>query len=115
MTTQLTTTVRAVSDKVRIIDVQGDLTAQSEEMLANAYDEASNNGAKAIILNFEGLDYMNSSGIGLLVTMLIRVQRNKQRLLAYGLTDHLFLTSEKCAIWPIKMSPLADTKRPYGH
>ena len=31
---------------------------------------------------------MNSSGIGLLVTMLIRVQRSKQRLLAYGLTDH---------------------------
>ncbi len=31
---------------------------------------------------------MNSSGIGLLVTMLIRVQRQKQQLLAYGLSDH---------------------------
>lgn len=88
MTDKLTTTVRAVSDKIRIIDVRGDLTAQSEEMLTSAYDEASRNGVKAIILNFEGLDYMNSSGIGLLVTMLIRVQRNKQHLLAYGLTDH---------------------------
>jgi len=31
---------------------------------------------------------MNSSGIGLLVTLLIRAQRQKQQLLAYGLNDH---------------------------
>ena len=40
------------------------------------------------ILNFTGLEYMNSSGIGLLVTLLVRANRNQQRLLAYGLTDH---------------------------
>jgi len=31
---------------------------------------------------------MNSSGIGLLVTLLIRVNRQKQRMLSYGLSDH---------------------------
>ena len=31
---------------------------------------------------------MNSSGIGLLVTLLIRVNREKQRLLTFGLTEH---------------------------
>ena len=31
---------------------------------------------------------MNSSGIGLLVTLLIRVNRQKQRLLTYGLSEH---------------------------
>ena len=31
---------------------------------------------------------MNSSGIGLLVTLLIRTNRQKQRLIAYGLTEH---------------------------
>ena len=41
-----------------------------------------------MILNFEGLDYMNSGGIGLLVTTLIRAQRSGHRLLACGLTDH---------------------------
>ena len=43
---------------------------------------------RAVVLNFEGLEYMNSSGIGLLVTLLIRVNREKQRLLTYGLTEH---------------------------
>jgi len=31
---------------------------------------------------------MNSSGIGLLVTLLIRAQRQKQKLLACGLSEH---------------------------
>jgi anti-sigma B factor antagonist len=31
---------------------------------------------------------MNSSGIGLLVTILIRAKRQGQRLLAYGLNEH---------------------------
>jgi anti-sigma B factor antagonist len=41
-----------------------------------------------VILNFEGLDYMNSGGIGLLVTTLIRAQRAGHDLRAYGLTEH---------------------------
>jgi anti-sigma B factor antagonist len=39
-------------------------------------------------LNFSDLEYMNSSGIGLLVTLLIRVQRADQQLSAFGLSDH---------------------------
>ena len=53
-----------------------------------AYSTASEGGATAVVLDFAGLEYMNSSGIGLLVTMLIRTQRAKQSLLAAGLTDH---------------------------
>lgn len=88
MSNQLTTTIRPITPHTCIIDVQGDITAQAETDLMNVYNEASQNGTRAIILNFSGLDYMNSSGIGLLVTLLIRVQRQKQRLLAYGLSDH---------------------------
>ena len=69
-----------------ILDVQGDITAASEQTLMDAYTQAGN--APAIILNFSGLEYMNSGGIGLLVTLLVRANRQKQKLLAYGLTDH---------------------------
>jgi anti-sigma B factor antagonist len=84
----LSASVRNLSAVVSVIDIEGDISAQAEDSLMAAYAQASSNGTKAIILNFEGLDYMNSSGIGLLVTMLIRVQREKQQLLAYGLSDH---------------------------
>src|SRR5215216_3637292 len=80
--------VRKVNEKVSIIDIKGELTAFAEGVLMDAYNQASDGRVRAIILNFEGLEYMNSSGIGLLVTLLIRVNREKQRLLTYGLSEH---------------------------
>ena len=88
MSNELNATVRKLSGSAGVIDIHGDITAQAEESLMAAYSQASQGDTKTIILNFEGLDYMNSSGIGLLVTMLIRVQRQKQRLLAFGLSEH---------------------------
>ena len=80
--------VRAASDRVRVIDIEGDITAQSEDVLMDAYGRASGDGVMAIVLNFSALDYMNSGGIGLLVTLLVRAQRQRQQVLAYGLSDH---------------------------
>ncbi|MCA9999634.1 MAG: STAS domain-containing protein [Anaerolineales bacterium] len=88
MSKNLSLTVRQLAPGTNVIDVQGDITGQAEEALQAAYEQASQDKARAIILNLGGLDYMNSSGIGLLVTMLIRTQREKQKLLAYGLTTH---------------------------
>jgi anti-sigma B factor antagonist len=85
---QVTMDVRKVSDKVSVIDVEGELTAFAEGVLMDAYNQASDGRVHAIILNFEGLEYMNSSGIGLLVTLLIRINRERQKLLTYGLSDH---------------------------
>jgi anti-sigma B factor antagonist len=80
--------VREVTEQTRVIDIKGDITAQSEDVLMDAYGRSSGEGVKAIVLNFTGLDYMNSGGIGLLVTLLVRAKRKRQRMLAYGLSDH---------------------------
>jgi anti-sigma B factor antagonist len=85
---QVTMDVRKVSDNVSVIDVKGEMTAFAEGVLMDAYAQASDGRVRAIVLNFGGLEYMNSSGIGLLVTLLIRVNREKQRLLTYGLSEH---------------------------
>jgi anti-sigma B factor antagonist len=69
-----------------VVDIKGDVTAGSETVLMAAYDEIGN--ARAVVLNFSDLSYMNSGGIGLLVTLLVRAQRHSQQLLAYGLSDH---------------------------
>jgi anti-sigma B factor antagonist len=85
---QVKMNVRGAGQKASIIDVQGELTAFAEDVLMDAYNQASDGQVRAIILNFEDLEYMNSSGIGLLVTLLIRINREKQQLLTYGLSDH---------------------------
>ena len=71
-----------------IIAILGEMTGFAENDLMAAYNEATQDGAQAIILNFGDLEYMNSTGIGLLVTLLIRSQRQQQRLLACGLSEH---------------------------
>jgi anti-sigma B factor antagonist len=85
---KLDITVRTINVKTSILDIQGEVTGSAESILMDAYTQATAAGAEAVILNFGGLEYMNSSGIGLLVTMLIRTQRQKVRLLAYGLNEH---------------------------
>jgi len=40
------------------------------------------------VLNFTGLNYMNSGGIGMIVTLLVRANRQHQQLAAYGLPPH---------------------------
>jgi anti-sigma B factor antagonist len=95
-----------------IIDIKGDITAASEDVLMEAYNEASSDGARTIALNFSGLEYMNSGGIGLLVTLLVRANRQRQRLLAFGLTDHyreifeLTRLDEAIAIYPNEQEAL---------
>ena len=78
--------VRELSEGARVIDIKGDITSASEDVLMDAYNRAAESGVHAIVLSFAGLDYMNSGGIGLLVTLLVRAQR--QRLVAYGLNEH---------------------------
>lgn len=84
----LTVTARSVRANAHVLDICGDITASAESALMEAYAEAVARGAQTIVLNFSGLEYMNSSGIGLLVTLLIRANRAKQRLLACGLSEH---------------------------
>jgi anti-sigma B factor antagonist len=80
--------VRKITHETSIIDVEGEVNRYSENLLMDVYNRISEAGARNILLNFNRLDYMNSSGIGLLVTLLVRVQRQGQRLFAYGLNEH---------------------------
>ena len=63
-----------------ILRIEGDVTSGSEGDLMAAYGRAVDDGATAVVLDFSGLEYMNSGGIGLLVTLLVRAQRGGGRL-----------------------------------
>lgn len=79
---------RRIDAATCVLEVHGEVTAASEKALTDGYSEASTPATRAVIVDFTGLDYMNSGGIGLLVTMLVRANRQKQRLLAFGLNEH---------------------------
>src|SRR4051812_32998432 len=84
-----TVEVRSADDpSASVVAIVGDVTSGSEPALMDAFGRAVDGGARTIILDFAGLEYMNSGGIGLLVTLLVRAKRQGQRLLAVGLSDH---------------------------
>jgi anti-sigma B factor antagonist len=80
--------VSVVDEHTSIIRIDGDLTAAREAALMDAYNAAAGEATRAVILDFSDLEYMNSTGIGLLVTLLVRANRQGQKLLACGFTDH---------------------------
>lgn len=97
-----------------VIDIAGDVTAASEHDLMRAFDQANNGATSVIALDFGDLDYMNSGGIGLLVTLLVRANRQRQRLVAFGLDDHyrqifeLTRLDEAITLYDSERSAVAD-------
>jgi anti-sigma B factor antagonist len=84
----ITMDVRRVGDAVAIVDITGEVTAACEPVLMSAYEAAGGGETSKLVLNFAGLEYMNSGGIGMLVTLLVRANRQHQQLAAYGLSEH---------------------------
>ena len=81
------TTVAVTRDgSTAILRISGEITGGSEPPIMAAYATAGD--ARSIVLDFSQLEYMNSGGIGLLVTLLVRTQRAGQKLLAVGLSEH---------------------------
>ena len=86
---ELEISTRAIGEDVRIIDIKGEVTGFAEAKLMQAYTSLSGREVRVILLNFKEMSYMNSSGIGLLITLLIRASRLGQTLVGVGFSEHL--------------------------
>src|SRR5260370_12581617 len=73
---------------IAIIDLHGEVNALAENVLNTAYVDAESQESAAILLNFSGVDYINSTGIALIVSLLARARKSHRRLLACRLSDH---------------------------
>ncbi len=75
-------------DGVAFIDLTGDIDAGAEQELSRAYSVATDDGTTSLVLNFEDVGYINSTGIALIVNLLARARASHRRLLACGLSEH---------------------------
>ena len=71
---------------VTVIDMPMHIDISTEAALDTAYSEVSPKGA--ILLNFSGTQYINSSGIALIVGILARARKQSRPISAYGLSAH---------------------------
>lgn len=73
---------------VAILDLRGEIDAGADEGLTAAYERAERHDPEVILLNFGSVDYINSTGIALIVGLLARARNTGRRLIASGLNDH---------------------------
>ncbi len=70
-----------------VIDFGGDIDRDAAAGIEDAYQVAADKNG-ALILNFEGVDYINSTGIALIVGLLAKARSASRDVSAFGLTDH---------------------------
>jgi anti-anti-sigma factor len=71
-----------------IIDLAGQIDSFAEERLNAIYREAEAAVPGAIVLNFSEVQYINSTGIALIVGLLAQARKARRELAVFGLSDH---------------------------
>src|SRR5260221_10663037 len=73
-------------DGIAVLDLTGEVSAGAEQKLLEAY--AQTGGEKVVRLDFSAVDYINSTGIALIVGLLAQARAAGQEVQALGLAEH---------------------------
>lgn len=71
-----------------IIDIQGDLTASADKDIGAAFQEACKRNPSNILLRFHDRSHINSSGLAVVINLLIDSQKRGCRIFVSGLSRH---------------------------
>ncbi|MBI5930791.1 MAG: hypothetical protein HY862_15885 [Chloroflexi bacterium] len=74
--------------KIGFLDFPRDVIAQTRESAYAAYNQLSVSKVDIVAMNFETSDYLNSAGIGLVISLVEDANRAGRRVFAYGLSSH---------------------------
>jgi anti-sigma B factor antagonist len=69
------------------IDMSGDVNRAAQEGLEAAYAEAAS-GPGRLLLDFGDVDFINSTGIAVIVGILAKARAVGREVVAHGLSDH---------------------------
>ena len=73
---------------VAVLRFEGDISSTSRDSVLGKYKELPKESSKRIFLDFTKVDYINSSGLALVIQLLIEADRSAQKISAFGLSPH---------------------------
>jgi anti-anti-sigma factor len=73
-------------DGVGVVGLSGDVSAAAEDRLREAYGTLA--ADTVVVLDFSEVDYINSTGIALIVGILAEARKTGQEIRARGLAEH---------------------------
>ena len=73
---------------VSVLRFEGDIASTSKDAVLGTYQALPKTTVKLILLDFTKVDYINSSGIALVIQLLIEAANSGQKVCAFGLSAH---------------------------
>jgi anti-sigma B factor antagonist len=71
---------------IAVLRFSGDISSASKEPVLGAWQTVAGSGP--VLLDFSKVDYINSSGIALIIQILMEADKTGQKVAAFGLTPH---------------------------
>lgn len=74
-------------DPVTVLRFAGDITSASQAAVLGTFEKLGT-GVKRVLLDFSKVEYLNSSGIALVIQLMIAASKHGQMIQTFGLTPH---------------------------
>jgi anti-sigma B factor antagonist len=88
MTPQAQTNVKVEQNgSLAVLRFEGDVTSASKDAVLGTYDKLTPE-TKEILLDFSKVSYLNSSGIALVIQLLMEANKSERKVQTFGLTPH---------------------------
>lgn len=71
-----------------VLDLSGLLDRTAEARMTEVFGDALARGSGPVVFNFQAVDYINSTGIALVVGALAKARTAGRPVRAFGLSDH---------------------------
>lgn len=82
--------IEAINDKTCILRLEGNLIGEQDGMaLADAFNEQMEQGMRYFIVDLTELQHINSSGLGVLITLLTRARKKDGELLLVNPSEYI--------------------------
>ena len=78
----------ASAEPVTVLRFTGDISSASRDAVVGTYQALEKQRHRKLLLDFKGVNYLNSSGIALVIQVLIEANRAAQVIAICGLTPH---------------------------
>lgn len=78
----------ASGQEVTCFHFSGDISSASKDAIVDTYHSLDKANHKLILMDFKGVEYLNSSGIALVIQVLMEANKSGQTIAICGLTPH---------------------------
>jgi anti-sigma B factor antagonist len=78
----------ATGQQITCLRFSGDISSASKDAIVGTYQSLDKAANQRILVDFKGVEYLNSSGIALVIQVLMEASKSGQTIAICGLTPH---------------------------